>query len=99
MKNLNAMNVKDSDIWEMNVQTSSKTKKMTRIKKKRKKKILKVTLESADENNSKEFLKEFCFITNDEEEEIDKELQATFKDMYYNFINIDKINKDLKIMV
>lgn len=63
------------------------------------KKILKVTLESADENNSKEFLKEFCFITNDEEEEIDKELQATFKDMYYNFINIDKINKDLKIMV
>lgn len=38
MKNLNAMNVKDSDIWEMNVQTSSKTRKMTRIKKKRKKK-------------------------------------------------------------
>lgn len=56
-------------------------------------------MESADENNSKEFLKEFCFITNDEEEEIDKELQATFKDMYYYFINIDKINKDLKIMV
>lgn len=46
------------------------------------KKVLKVTSVSDDENHSQEFLKEFCFITNDEEEEIDKELQVIFKDMY-----------------
>lgn len=62
-------------------------------KKEKGKKILKVTIESDDEDSLDEFLEEFCFIANDEEEEIDEELQATFKDTYLDFINIRKINK------
>lgn len=46
-----------------------------------------------------EILEEFCFITNDEEEEIDEEHQSKIEDIYQNLINVDKINKDLKMMV
>lgn len=59
---------------------------MTRRKRKKEKskKILKATLESDDEDHLEEFQEEFCFIANDEEEEIDDELSAIYRDLICN---------------
>lgn len=54
-------------------------------------------MENDDEKSSKEFLDEFCFIVIHKEEEIDEDLQVTFEDIYIDFINVDKINKDFKL--
>lgn len=62
-------------------------KRKEKRKEKRAKNILKATMES-DEGSLEEFFDVFCFIANDEEEEIDDEL------LYQNIINVDKINKD-----
>lgn len=53
---------------------------------------------SNDEDDIEEFLEEFCVTANDEEEN-DEELQAKFENMYQNFINVDIINKNSKMMV
>lgn len=77
-------------------------KKRKREKRKRKenhKKILKPTMESIDEENLEEFLNEFCFISNDDDEEIGEELQTTFKAMNEGFINVGEMNKDLRLFV
>lgn len=39
-------------------------------------------MESDDEESLEEFLSEFCFIANNNDEENDEELQAIFEDMY-----------------
>lgn len=54
---------------------------------------------SNDEDDIEKFLEEFCVTANDEEEENDEELQAKFENMYQNFINVDIINKNSKMMV
>lgn len=46
--------------------------------------------------NLVEFLEEFFFIANEED---DEELQSTFEEMYQKFINVDKVGKDLKMMI
>lgn len=44
-------------------------------------------------------IEEFCFMVNNEEENIDENLQATFKETYQNLINVNKVNNDLKMMI
>lgn len=82
---------------EVNDKKKEKEKEKQRGKEKGKK-VLQAIFECDDENELEEFLVEFYFVANDEEEGIDEELQATLKDMYQNFINADKVNKDLKMM-
>lgn len=61
--------------------------------KEKEKKVLQATLKSDGEDELKELLQEFYFVENDEE------LQKIFEDMYQNFINVNRINKDLKMIV
>lgn len=60
---------------------------------------LKATMESNDEESLDEFLVEFCIIANDEEVNIEEDLQTTFEDLYQDFINVGKLNKELKVMI
>lgn len=44
--------------------------------KEKRKKVLQASLENEDKMNLKKFLEEFCFVANNEKEEIDEELQV-----------------------
>lgn len=83
----------------LNKEEENDKRKEKRKRIKNGKKVLQTILESGDEIELKEVLEEFCFVENDEEEEIDEELQTAFEEMYQNFINDDKVNKDLKMMI
>lgn len=82
-----------------NLNKEEKNDKRKEKEKEKRKKVLQASLESEDEIDLEEFLEKFCFMANDEEEKIEEELQATFEEMYQNFINVDKVNKDQKIMI
>lgn len=44
--------------------------------KEKRKKVLQASLENEDKMNLRKFLEEFCFVANNEKEEIDEELQV-----------------------